>query len=61
MAGSLANRLSASRLRRFVRRSAELELFRAAPSREMPDFAVIHIHGPGGMGKSTLLSGLSIG
>lgn len=55
MADRLANRLSASRLRRFVGRSAELELFRAALSRELPDFAVLHIHGPGGMGKSTLL------
>lgn len=44
-----------ARQRRFVGRSAELELFRAAISRDAQDFAVLHIHGPGGMGKTTLL------
>jgi hypothetical protein len=51
----LGQRLSSARQRRFVGRSAELELFRAALSRDAPDFAVLHIHGPGGMGKTTLL------
>lgn len=51
----LANRLSQARRQRFVGRSAELELFRAALSRDVPDFAVLHLHGPGGMGKTTLL------
>jgi ATP/maltotriose-dependent transcriptional regulator MalT len=55
MAAQLRDRLAAARRSRFVGRSAELELFRAALSREVPDFAVLHIHAPGGMGKTTLL------
>lgn len=55
MAARLANRLTQARRQRFVGRSAELELFRAALSRDVPDFAVLHLHGPGGMGKTTLL------
>lgn len=55
MGARLGQRLSSARQRRFVGRSAELELFRAALSREAPDFAVLQIHGPGGMGKTTLL------
>jgi energy-coupling factor transporter ATP-binding protein EcfA2 len=51
----LANRLSQARRQRFVGRSAELELFRAALSQDVPNFAVLHLHGPGGMGKTTLL------
>ncbi len=55
MTAQLRDRLAAARRSRFVGRSAELELFRAALSRDVPDFAVLHIHGPGGMGKTTLL------
>jgi hypothetical protein len=55
MTARLANRLTQARRQRFVGRSAELELFRAALSRDIPDFAVLHLHGPGGMGKTTLL------
>ncbi|HRQ40454.1 MAG TPA: AAA family ATPase [Chloroflexota bacterium] len=55
MAARLANRLNQARRQRFVGRSAELELFRAALSRDVPDFAVLHLYGPGGMGKTTLL------
>lgn len=55
MTARLANRLIQARRQRFVGRSAELELFRAALSRDVPDFAVLHLHGPGGMGKTTLL------
>jgi hypothetical protein len=51
----LADRLTQARRQRFVGRSAELELFRATLSRDVPDFAVLHLHGPGGMGKTTLL------
>ncbi len=51
----LENRLTTARRKRFVGRHAELELFHAALSRDMPDFAVLHLYGPGGMGKTTLL------
>lgn len=55
MAAQLRDRLAAARRSRFVGRSAELELFRGALGREVPDFAVLHIYGPGGIGKTTLL------
>lgn len=55
MNGRLGARLTQARRSRFVGRSAELELFRAALGSDAPDFAVLHIHGPGGMGKTTLL------
>jgi hypothetical protein len=55
MTARLANRLTQARRQRFVGRRAELELFRATLSRDVPDFAVLHLHGPGGMGKTTLL------
>lgn len=55
MTARLANRLTQARRQRFVGRSAELELFRAALSHAAPDFAVLHLYGPGGMGKTTLL------
>lgn len=55
MTARIANRLTLARRQRFVGRSAELELFCAALSRDVPDFAVLHLHGPGGMGKTTLL------
>lgn len=55
MTARLANRLTQARRQRFVGRSAELELFHTALSREVPDFAVLHLYGPGGMGKTTLL------
>jgi hypothetical protein len=51
----MSDRLAALRRSRFVGRRAELELFQAALSRDVPDFAVLHIYGPGGMGKTTLL------
>ena len=51
----LGERLTLARRRRFVGRSAELELFRAVLGRDVPDVAVLHICGPGGMGKTTLL------
>src|SRR4051794_28756216 len=58
MATRLADRLSAARHRRFVGRTAERALFRSAlTSAELP-FQVLYIHGPGGVGKSTLLSEL---
>src|SRR5262245_49249844 len=51
----LADRLTAARRGRFVGREAELELFRSALLATEPPFAVLHIFGPGGVGKSTLL------
>ncbi len=52
---SLAERLNAARRRAFVGRRAEIELFRAAISADVPPFAVLHIHGPAGIGKTALL------
>ena len=51
----LADRLAAARRRRFVGRVAELELFRQAVLAEEPPFAVLHVYGPGGVGKTMLL------
>ena len=41
--------------RRFVGRAAELELVRAALDAPQPPFAVLYVHGPGGIGKTCLL------
>jgi hypothetical protein len=49
----LADRLAVAR--RFVGRIAELDLFRAALAAERAPFAVLYLHGPGGIGKSSLL------
>ena len=43
------------RRRWFVGRRAELELFRDALGSADPPFSVLWVHGPGGVGKSTLL------
>jgi hypothetical protein len=51
----LEQRLRTARQRNFVGRSAELELFRAALSGDPGAFAVLFLHGPGGIGKSTLM------
>lgn len=51
----LADRLAAARRGRFVGREAEIELFRSALRAVEPPFAVLHLYGPGGVGKSTLL------
>ncbi|TVR19948.1 MAG: ATP-binding protein [Nitriliruptor sp.] len=47
--------LGAQRRSRFVGRRAELELFRSAIAATTPDPAVIHLHGPGGIGKTSVL------
>ncbi|MGW4946242.1 ATP-binding protein [Actinoplanes sp. NPDC004185] len=49
----LARRLEAARARAFVGREHELAAFRAALSGDSP-VAVFWVHGPGGIGKSTL-------
>lgn len=51
----LAARLNAARRRAFVGRRSEIELFREAISNEVPSFVVLHVHGPGGIGKTALL------
>jgi hypothetical protein len=59
MGASLADRLAAARARSFVGRAAEVELFRQALSGPDPPFSVLWLHGPGGVGKSTLLRRLA--
>jgi ATP/maltotriose-dependent transcriptional regulator MalT len=44
---------------RFVGRKAELALFRGALRAREPPFNVLHVHGPGGVGKTTLLRELA--
>jgi energy-coupling factor transporter ATP-binding protein EcfA2 len=51
----IGDRLAAARRSRFVGRQAELEQFGAALLAAEPPFAVLYLHGPGGVGKSTLL------
>ncbi len=55
MSSSLAERLNAERHRRFVGRKRELDLFESAlVATELP-FHVLHIFGPGGVGKTSLI------
>jgi hypothetical protein len=49
------DRLAAVRARRFVGRSSEIDSFAAALDSVEPPFIVMHVHGPGGIGKTTLL------
>ncbi len=51
---TLGEMLAARRRRRFVGRAAEVELFRAALDAE-PACSVLFLHGPGGVGKTSLL------
>jgi hypothetical protein len=54
--GTLGDVLAERRRSRFVGRLAEIELFRAALDDAVdPPFSLLHIHGPGGVGKSSLL------
>jgi hypothetical protein len=58
---TLGDALAEHRRRRFVSRSAEIELFRAALEDAIdPAFSVLHVHGPGGVGKTSLLDALSV-
>jgi hypothetical protein len=56
MSPRLADRLSAARRRRFIGRAAELTLFESALLAEQLPFFVLYVHGPGGVGKTSLLS-----
>ena len=51
----LAEELASRRRQRIVGRGAEIEVFRQTLERRDPPFAVLHVHGPGGIGKTSLL------
>ncbi len=55
MSPSLADRLNQARHARFVGRDGELNRFTAALRAEHLPFFVLHVFGPGGVGKTTLL------
>ncbi|POM23298.1 hypothetical protein BTM25_44510 [Actinomadura rubteroloni] len=57
--GTIAARLERARARRFVGRSAESALLRDALRAAEPGFAVLYVHGPGGVGKTALLGELA--
>lgn len=51
----LSDRLAATQHKYFVGRTSELELFRSVLDAPEPPFAVLHLYGPGGIGKTILL------
>lgn len=55
LVSSFADRLRQARQGRFVGRTVELDCFRTALNAPEPPFYILYIHGPGGIGKSTLL------
>ena len=55
MSPSLADRLREARHTRFVGRDGELSVFESALRAEILPFYILHIFGPGGVGKTTLL------
>ena len=55
MSSRLADRLKAARRGSFVGRAAEQALFRSVLTAAELPFYVLHIYGPGGVGKTTLL------
>src|SRR5574342_813780 len=55
MSPSLADRLGQARHARFVGRNGELSVFESALQAEILPFYILHIFGPGGVGKTTLL------
>lgn len=56
---SLAQRLGASRKRSIVGRDSEKALFRNLIKENEPSVVLLHIHGPGGVGKTTLVAELA--
>jgi DNA-binding winged helix-turn-helix (wHTH) protein len=53
--GCIGDRLAAARRSRFVGRAAEIDAFRAALGADDLPFAVLHVSGAGGVGKTTLI------
>ncbi|HEU4691432.1 MAG TPA: winged helix-turn-helix domain-containing protein [Vicinamibacterales bacterium] len=51
----IADRLATERRRRFVGRDNEIAVFHSALLADEPPFVVLHVSGPGGVGKTTLL------
>jgi hypothetical protein len=58
-AGTLGDLLASRRRRRFVGRASEIELVRVALESAEPPFAMLHVHGPAGIGKTRLLDVLA--
>jgi AAA ATPase domain len=58
-AGTLGDLLASRRRRRFVGRASEIELFRVALESTEPPFSVLCVHGPAGIGKTSLLDVLA--
>jgi hypothetical protein len=58
-AGTLGDLLAARRRRRFVGRTSEVELFQLGLESPDPPFLLLHIHGPPGIGKTSLLDVLA--
>ena len=58
-AGTLGDLLASRRRRRFVGRASEIELFQLALESPDPPFLLLHIHGPPGIGKTSLLDVLA--
>ena len=54
-ATTLGDLLAYRRRRRFVGRASEVELFRVALESAEPQFLLLYLHGPPGIGKTTLL------
>ena len=55
---SIGDRLNANASRRFVGRESELDLLRGAISPSPPSIPLFFVHGPGGIGKTTLIEHL---
>ena len=55
MSSRLIDRLNSVRRQRFIGRAGELALFAHALAAPEPPFFVLYIHGPGGVGKTSLL------
>lgn len=47
--------ISTARRQSFVGRSAEIDLMQAALDAEVPPFSLLYVHGPAGIGKTSLL------